>query len=161
MNYFDQALVTKQKEVEAYTLITQRYMQRRRFFLALANRIRKICPHKVQLDINLGGGIYNYGVFFYVTDTRTKSPKDLLPTLFKLEKIFGDLRSEVADNGESVNYLGGKHSTLGKINMYISLSYSWRKPADSTCMIVVTGQRTVEAWKLVKSEEPIYQVVCP
>lgn len=161
MNYFDQALMAKQKQIESYALIAHRYMQRRRFFLALANRVRKVCPPKVQLDMSLGGGIYNYGVVFFVTDTRSKSPKELLSTLFKLEKIFGNLNSEVSNNGGSVTYSGGKSSTLGKINMYISLSYSWHKPADSTCMIVVTGQRTVEAWKLVKAEEPIFQVVCP
>lgn len=161
MNYFDQALIEKQKESESYALIAHRYMQRRRFFLALTNRVRKVCPPKVELGMRLGGGIGHYSAVFYVADARSKSPKELLSTLFKLEKIFGNLNSNISNNGGSITYSGGKYSTLGKIDMYISLSYSWRKPANSTCQIIVTGQRETERYEVVKCKEPIYQVVCP
>ena len=161
MSQFFQALTEKQNGVaQTYSALAQ-FAKRQRHFTALENRIRKICPRHAAIEISLAGGSSHNSIAFYITDTKTKSPKDLAHVLYKLERLNGNMYSTIDAEGNSISYSNALTRHLDKKTLYVSINYCWHRPSDSTCQLIVTGQREVESYQMVKRQEPIYQVVCP
>jgi hypothetical protein len=161
MSHFLKELTREQDKVAAAHNVLSQFAKRHRHFTAIENRIRKICPHHVTYDLALSGGTSYKSLAIYISDTKTKSPRDLAHIFYKLERLNGNLQSIISEGGSSISYSNSSCKRIDKKVLYITISYCWHRPSDSTCQIIVTGHRETESYQMVRCKEPIFQVVCP
>ena len=165
-----ESIAAMQYRLERESDIVRKTFALRKHFEAVSNKVRKALPPKARISVEMYLWSSSPSIQIYINDAVTKSPKGLEATIRKLEKLLGECDSRINDEGDSISYtFPVKRFELGKRLreelqcecFHVDVYLTWTKPDDSTCMLVVSGHKEIEAYEYVKRTVPTFSVVCP